>query len=143
LEGSGGKQWFTAAELAEFKLPGLAKVKRKINEKAAADRWALRTDDRGAPLARKRIGRGGGLEYHASLLPASARLELVKRGLAGEATVAADPPSEVGALWAWYESQSEATKAEAAKASGDRRGRRGARARQSDTVSSGGLRRRE
>jgi putative transposase len=115
LEGSGGKQWFTAAELAEFKLPGLAKVKRKINEKAAADRWALRTDDRGAPLARKRIGRGGGLEYHASLLPASARLELVKRGLAGEATVAADRPSEVGALWAWYESQSEATKAEAAR----------------------------
>jgi hypothetical protein len=48
-----GETMADGAELAELRLPGLPKVKRKINERAAAERWALRTDDRGAPLARR------------------------------------------------------------------------------------------
>ena len=49
----GGKQWFTAAELSELRLPGLSKTKRKINERAAeeqrrpeVDRYHLGADHR-------------------------------------------------------------------------------------------------
>lgn len=113
------KIWFTAAELAELALPGLSKAKRKINERAQEERWALRTDSAGMPLARPRQGRGGGLEYHLDLLPAAARLELVKRGL----TPAAAPANDIIQLpqargWEWYESQSAATKAEAERRAG-------------------------
>jgi hypothetical protein len=87
----GGKQFYTAAELAALGLPGLSRAKRKINERAAAERWALRADDKGAPFARPRVGRGGGLEYHIQLLPASARLELAKRGLLEEEGSSAGP----------------------------------------------------
>jgi putative transposase len=111
----GGKQWFTALELAQLRLPGLPKVKRKINELACKHCWALKTDGNGAPLARKRVGRGGGLEYHLALLPAATRLELVKRGLGDDAAVSVAPPTEAGALWSWYEGQSESVKAEAAR----------------------------
>lgn len=74
--------WFTAAELAEFALPGLSGVKRKINERAQGECWALRRDGQGNPLTRKRAARGGGTEYHMSLFPAAARAALIKRGIA-------------------------------------------------------------
>jgi putative transposase len=119
---SGGKQWFTAAELAELRLPGLAKVKRKINERAAKELWALRTDEHGVPMARKRVGRGGGIEYHIALLPASVRLALVQRGICADASrpepvaqaAEADiSPERVGS-WAWFDGQSDTVKAEGA-----------------------------
>ena len=47
---TGGKFWFTAAELAELKLPGLPSSKRKVNERAAAECWALKADADGMPL---------------------------------------------------------------------------------------------
>lgn len=112
------KHYYTAAELAELALPGLSKAKRKINERAEKERWALRTDESGAPLARRRSGRGGGLEYHAQLLPAAARLELAKRGLlppenGTEAHPELDPSPARAGSWAWLEGQSSAVKAEA------------------------------
>src|SRR3546814_20316821 len=76
-----GRTWFSAAELADLKLPGLPTVKRKVNERASDERWAFRVNTAGDPLARPRAGRGGGLEYHLDVLPASARLELVTRGI--------------------------------------------------------------
>jgi len=111
---SGSKQWFTASELAELHLPGLPKAKRKINERAAAEKWALKTDSSATPLARPRKARGGGLEYHLQLLPAAARAELVRRGLSSgaEVTIAA-PIAAAPASWAWLEAQSEKVKAEA------------------------------
>src|SRR3546814_945683 len=65
-------------------------------------------------LARPRAGRGGGLEYHLDVLPASARLELVKRGIITPVTSApaTDAPSR-DQLWSWFDRQSEVTKAEA------------------------------
>jgi putative transposase len=114
----GSKQWFTAAELAGLALPGLPKVKRKVNERAAGEGWALKVDGAGLPLARPRQGRGGGLEYHLTLLPTSARVELVKRGLAAAEVSAslalpADGRRDQAQLWNWYEGTSEATRAEA------------------------------
>jgi putative transposase len=110
---SGGKVWFSAAELADLALPGLPKHKRKLNELAESQRWALKIDATGAPLARRRIGRGGGLEYHLSLLPPSARMELARAGLEEQATVSATPPA--ASLWPWYEAQSSSVKAEASR----------------------------
>lgn len=110
----GGKSFFTAAELAEMKLPGLSS-KRKINERAKDERWVLKFDKLGAPLHRERRGRGGGVEYHVDLLPAAARVELAKRGLAGVAEVHAGPPPELqpASLWPWFEAQTDKVKAEA------------------------------
>lgn len=108
------KEWFSSAELSALGLPGLSTAKRKVNERAEAEGWAQRTCPLGTPLARSRAGRGGGVEYHAAVLPTAARLELVRRGLAPE-TVAdnrnerceAQPeavaqPETSESLWDWY-----------------------------------------
>jgi len=115
---AGGKSWFTAGELAELALPGLPKAKRKVNERAAAEGWALKVDQAGLPLARPSKKRGGGLEYNIQLLPSATRTELIKRGLVGTATVSSKAPIASPELWAWFEAQSDATKAEAQRRAG-------------------------
>ena len=86
------REWFTCAELAELALPGLPRDKRSLNRRARDERWQLRARElagaggeiegaQGEPLARPRIGRGGGTEFHVSLLPGAARIELARRGL--------------------------------------------------------------
>lgn len=114
------RQWFTAAELEGLKLKGLPRSKREINKRARAERWDIAADDKGHPLARRRNGRGGGLEYHCSLFPASARADLAHRGMgpqpASFADVdAGDEPSKAAEQWQWLAQQSEAVRAEAHK----------------------------
>ena len=110
----GAKTWFTVKELADLALPGLPRGWRKIHEMASAERWALRCDTAGAPLARPRSGRGGGLEFHRSLLPAVAavamvqRLELEPARAPDEAFAPAPSPA-----WAWLERQTDAVRDEA------------------------------
>ncbi len=105
-------QWFTSAELAELKLAGLPASKRKINERALLENWALAVDDRGQPLARRRAGRGGGYEYHASLLPPAARADLARRqDVTGEE--GADICNGDGDAWAWFARQPQTVKDEA------------------------------
>lgn len=113
---AGGKVWYSAAELAELALPGMPATKRKLNEYAAERRWAILMDAAGAPLARQRAGRGGGMEYHRSLLPPAAVQALIKRGLVAEAVETSDSASleaPKSTLWSWYERQSDLVKAEA------------------------------
>jgi putative transposase len=81
------KLWYTAQDLADLALPGLPGTKRKINE--LADREAWRDH---ATFARERTGRGGGMEYHLQLLPAAARLSLLK-GVSG--AVSASVPQQI------------------------------------------------
>jgi transposase InsO family protein len=117
------KEWFSSAELASLALPGLSTAKRKINERADAEGWALRTCHLGQALARNRNARGGGVEYHAAVLPIAARLELVRRGLAPDAVAdnkldGGQPPSvspkpERSSLWSWFDGRSGTVKAEA------------------------------
>lgn len=124
--GNGGPRvWFTAAELASMKLPGLSTVKRKINEVARAERWALKVDRGGLPLARPRQGRGGGIEYNVAVLPAQATTALTRMGLIGQVRETADgaPANDMASdgptatpqsqIWSWFDQQSEAVKAEA------------------------------
>ena len=111
------RQWYSVADLAELALPGLPTAKRKINDRAATENWGCATDDRGMPLARRRPGRGGGSEYHVSLLPAAARADLARRGIApapgsfATMDVAAEPAASSG--WAWLARQTDAVRDEA------------------------------
>lgn len=109
---SGGKIWFTAQEIADFALPGLPKAKRKVNERAEDERWALKVDPAGMPLARPRQGRGGGLEYHLSILPAAARAELVKRGVTMD-VANDDLDVRQTSMWSWFDGQNGKIKAKA------------------------------
>lgn len=104
------REWFTAAELAEFRLPGLPHDKRAVNRHARDFRWTIQCDKTGMALARQRDARGGGMEYHISLLPGPARVALGR--LLGETTLveATDPMAEG---WRWFDLQSEKAKAEA------------------------------
>lgn len=104
------RDWFTATELAELALPGLPADKRAINRRARDERWHLRTGSDGNPLVRPRAGRGGGVEFHVSLLPGAARIALDQRNPA----MLPNPANEaVAGGWRWYESQSATTRAEA------------------------------
>lgn len=102
--GSPAREWFTAAELAELALPGLPGDKRSINRRAQEERWSIRTGADGELLVRKRAGRGGGLEFHVSLLPGAARLELARRGICAPAPLVAAPDPQ-RAAWQWLEAQ--------------------------------------
>jgi putative transposase len=63
------KEWLTAKEIAEARLPQVPTTKQGVN--ALADREGWNVD----PFsARKRAGRGGGMEYHVRLLPTVARV---------------------------------------------------------------------
>lgn len=111
----GGQSWFTAAELAELRLSGLSGAKRKINALADEQNWVIRSGPNGEPLARRRSGRGGGYEYHISLLPAAARADLARRGHQAEPQSDADIADGDGAQWHWFAQQSDAVKAEASR----------------------------
>lgn len=104
------REWFTAAELAEFRLPGLPHDKRAVNRHARDYRWQIQCDKAGNPLSRPRAGRGGGIEFHVSLLPGPARVELGRK-LGATVLVEAEDPTAAG--WAWYDLQSDKAKAEA------------------------------
>lgn len=98
------KEWHTAAELAALKLPGLPSTESAMIRRAARDAWR----------SRPREGRGGGLEFHASALPAAAQVRL--GALARKAAKAAEAePAPVARdeLWRWYDAQAEAKKAKA------------------------------
>lgn len=91
------KQWFSAKELAGFALRDLPVTRQGWERLIGQAGWGDRADDAGRGLSRPREGRGGGREFHWSLLPSFARAELVRRGIVVEritepaATLAAPP----------------------------------------------------
>jgi transposase InsO family protein len=70
------KQWWTLAELAARRLPGLPETRQGLADRADSAGWRTTTQANGTPAARQRSGRGGGTEYHISVLPAEARIAL-------------------------------------------------------------------
>lgn len=107
------REWFTAAELAELNLPGLPGDKRSLNRRAKDERWQQRRDANAQLLARPRAGRGGGVEFHVSLLPGLARLALAERGLIKLAAAPVEVEAPREGSWRWYDAQSAKVKAEA------------------------------
>jgi len=94
------REWFTAAELAEAALPGMPGTQRNVTAKASREGWTERAAADGTPLARKRRGRGGGWEYHVSLLPEAARAALALRE-GGQGADADGDRQEPGREEAW------------------------------------------
>ena len=74
--------WLTASEIAAAKLPGLPFTARSVRRLAKRLCWHKSYDAEGRGLARQRRGRGGGLEYHISLLPLRARAVFLSRAAA-------------------------------------------------------------
>ncbi|ANK79417.1 MAG: hypothetical protein TEF_00390 [Rhizobiales bacterium NRL2] len=110
------KDWWTAAELAEAALSGLPTTKSAVIRVAKREGWADRVTVAGEPLARKRKGRGGGMEYHRSVLPERAQMALAKTALAAPADTAA--PATPGSTaervdWSWFESLPDSRKRKA------------------------------
>jgi putative transposase len=101
------KEWWTANELSDLKLPGLPQTERGVQTRADAENWK----------SRPREGRGGGKEYHYSALPTAAQIALTLKELgdeAAEAEAAAQGPTR-DQLWAWYAVAPQKKKDEAAR----------------------------
>ncbi|TCS62557.1 transposase domain-containing protein [Varunaivibrio sulfuroxidans] len=105
------KEWFTAADLAARALPGLPATDRGVQSLAQREAWGDRKNMAGGALARKRAGRGGGVEYHYTLLPAAAQAKIMI-DLAPEKAKksAARDETSTAAAWAFYESLPDARK---------------------------------
>lgn len=113
IEASGIDIWLSAQQIADLRLPGLPKNKRKVNELASRERWAFKVAADGSPLARTRKGQGGGIEYHADLFPPAARLFLAKGSSTGSAQGDEQPVDRHGSIWSWFEQQNDKARAEA------------------------------
>ena len=104
-----GKEWFSAAELAEEALPGLPTTQAKMALRIQAEAWT--TPIREGTGWRPRAGRGGGLEYHFSNLSMANQAVLALRyPLAAPAAPTAPRDASRRAiataeLWQWFERQ--------------------------------------
>ncbi|WP_027237268.1 transposase domain-containing protein [Leisingera caerulea] len=99
---SPAQEWWSAADIAAARLPGLPGSVRGVNAYAEREGWK---DNQEA--LKRRPGRGGGLFFHWSLLPLEARLKLFEQGVKAPA----EPPDRTTA-WLAYEKLSDAAKAE-------------------------------
>ncbi len=70
-----GREWFTAGEIAERRLPGLPATRQGVQAIADRRRWSRPEWENTHWRARQ--GRGGGVEYHLACLPETARVHLV------------------------------------------------------------------
>ena len=107
------KEWYTPAELAELRLPEMPSGKHsraETSHKATREGWQDRVNMAGEPLARRREGKGGGWEYHYTLLPALAQMALIRR--TKPKLVETDPRGR-SEHWDWFSRQPETKKASA------------------------------
>ena len=70
-------EWATLSQMAAMRLPGLPTSARGMRRVAKRDGWE--EADRKGRQWRLRRGRGGGMEFHSSLLPAEARIAFIMR----------------------------------------------------------------
>ena len=92
------KEWWTAAEIAEARLPHMAETRQGVE--AHAKRLSWRTYP---AFARRRSGRGGGWEYNWRLFPAAAQRKLLT---AIEAPTVVNVPELIADrddAWEWFE----------------------------------------
>lgn len=108
------REWFTARELADLALPAMPTTERGVQ--LIADQQGWKTPEGEGTAWRARAGRGGGVEYHCSLLCTAARAKLT---LLFTEAPKADPRkaarSRIAAegAWAWFERLPETKKAKA------------------------------
>jgi hypothetical protein len=98
------KIWWTADELVEARLPDLPGTKRGINQRAEQYGWRSQPG-----CARPKSGRGGGWQYHWSVLPIAAQRALLRQDAPGQET----RPGR-GDAWAAYDALPQTAKDKAA-----------------------------
>lgn len=98
------KLWWTAAEIADAKLPDMPGTKRGVSMHVERHSWTAHPEH-----ARRRKGRGGGWEFHWTLLPMRAQKKL----LAEQAEVRDAPEMGRDEAWAWFDSLPERVREEA------------------------------
>jgi hypothetical protein len=98
--------WWSAVELAAAKLPDLPGTKQGVGQLAKREGW-----DRQPGKVRRRKGKGGGLEYHWTVLPLRARMALVKK--ADAPAPKPDTKATRDDAWAAYEAVTDSAKAKA------------------------------
>lgn len=114
------KEWWTPAELAELKLPGLPSRREDIARKADQDGWrnpAREFPHDPAGVWRRREGRGGGFEYRYDVLPDAAKVRLVarqRRTAKTDARETAKASVSRDGLWEWFDRLPDRRKAAAA-----------------------------
>ncbi len=117
------KEWFTAAELAELALPGMPTNRTAFNRLTQRGGWShpdREWSETENPLGiwRKRVGRGGGVEYHLSLLPSQAQAKLLVDAKIAEPAAASSAVTKaalgVQQMWEWFEKQPDKAKGKAA-----------------------------
>ena len=89
------KEWWTATEIAEAKLPDLPDTRQGLEHVAKRNEW------RATAYARPRAGRGGGWEYSWRLFPLAARRQLLAAVTAP--ALATVPKLDRDTAWAWFD----------------------------------------
>lgn len=89
------KDWWTPAEIAAAALTDLPATRQGVDGLAARFGWRAQPG-----LARARVGRGGGWEYHWRLFPARAQRDLIGRANAVSAMPARPARTD---LWSWFD----------------------------------------
>jgi putative transposase len=108
------QEWFSAAELAAMAPPGLPTSARGVALKSEREGWCEPVQK--GVWWRERAGRGGGVEYHLSVLPLATQAKLsIDLAIAPEAKAPASAPDETDrhAMWAWFERQTDIKKSKA------------------------------
>lgn len=98
------REWFSAAEFAAMTLPGLPTTERNIHRHAEQANW-LRPEWRNDRW-REREGRGGGVEYHYTVLPLAAVTALSLKLSQVEAKDERENARKAMTredMWAWYD----------------------------------------
>ncbi|MBF0247147.1 MAG: hypothetical protein HQL36_03615 [Alphaproteobacteria bacterium] len=108
------KDWFNAAELSAMALPGLPGTERGILDRAEREGWHTRKNMAGGALARKRSGRGGGVEFHYTVLPTKAQAKIAAELAPVKADLAAEKSQFASEeMWAFFDRLPDTRKAKA------------------------------
>lgn len=86
------KDWLSTSEIADLLLPDLPGTRQGVTDYAARNGW-----NADPARCRNRVGRGGGLEYHVSLLPTLARMQYEQRTMTVGAVVPIRPQPQLPA----------------------------------------------
>lgn len=108
------REWFTVAELAALALPGMPNTKRGMQ--ICADQRGWQKPDEEGKRWRPRAGRGGGIEFHYTVLPSFAAAKLVVQFTeAAESNQRSAQKATLtrAEMHAWYERLPDAKKAKA------------------------------
>lgn len=106
------RQFFTAAELADLALPAMPATKAGVLIRANTENW--RAPEAAGVMWRPRIGKGGGTEFHYTLLPNEAIAKLLLLyGPRKRKAEKAEKKSDSKTLWTWFETLPDHRKADA------------------------------